>query len=258
MYHNNYQKPRQAWENILLSQLHIRVLSSVAGNIASQWKMIAMIMNIDPQKDVIVHSTSGIPIDLSNEMLTVAANMDKTVGDLNDALKKQGFSGYVLSASDVNDNLKAPLDILFSQVTLPSGLQVTRAITGYWKDIATLFNMVNDIEASVCPGLPPSDYAMKILPSLRNMMVKLSTWNNFARNGLIPFTLEVDGDLKQTGYEKWGYNVKMVPVPQFVPQPQQTSSVPVVQATQHMAVDTAQPMAVDTPQLTETERGLAK
>ncbi len=108
------QQTRQTWENTLLSQLELNVFPIIAQQIASQWKMIAYNMNIDPNESVMPYTSSRIPIELASKMLAVAAKQNKTVGDLNDALKKQLLSAYVLSESDV-----PPVDIPFSKVTLP-------------------------------------------------------------------------------------------------------------------------------------------
>ncbi len=100
-------------------------------------------------------------------------------------------------------------------------MNVTKAITGYWEVVAELFDLADDIKGSVPCGARPLDYAMMILPRLRDRgdECTLSTWNKYARDGHIRFTLEVDGSLTKMGYNEWGYNVKMVPTYQSAPQP---------------------------------------
>ncbi len=96
---------------------------------------------------------------------------------------------------------------------MPSDFPICNNITEIWEDIAELFNVENIKDGLHC-GSSPSEYALALMQRLRDRgnEAKLSTWNEFAEDGHIPFMLEIDGPLEKMGYEEWGYKVKIVPV----------------------------------------------
>ena len=107
-YYNNNNRRQEAYEKTQLSQLKISFIGNIAEKIIGKWKSVARYMNIEPEKSVIPYCSSCNIIDLSNKMLTVAAALNKTVGDLNDALRDMGLNTYMLKESDVNSNLIPP------------------------------------------------------------------------------------------------------------------------------------------------------
>ncbi len=99
MHNNNIT--RQPWEHTLLNQLKSRIFENIARNISSKWKMIAMQMNIDPNVQIIPYTSSKIPIELANKMLAVAADQNKTVGDLNKSLINNHMNAYIASLNQM-------------------------------------------------------------------------------------------------------------------------------------------------------------